>query len=173
MVPPVPPIGSGGWQRFLAQRSAMTATAPLCRTQLRCLSAVSSRRRNFLGAALIAAGAPLDGVFIVLSKYLELYEKAEEYKNFSSLHCDHLTVVNRLRELCNKSQNFQPHLEIVNNGLRATWLKMASKLLSGCTSRIPSDHNASNTSPNITLTFFTIECLRDIVMNLLLNKTEE
>uniref|UniRef100_A0A1B0F9Z1 Uncharacterized protein n=1 Tax=Glossina morsitans morsitans TaxID=37546 RepID=A0A1B0F9Z1_GLOMM len=154
MVPPVPPIGSGGGQRFLAQRSAMTATAPLCRTQLRCLSAVSSKRRNFLGAALIAAVAPLDGVFIVLN-------------------CNHLTVVNRLRELCNKSQNFQPHLEIVNNGFRATWLKMASKLLSGCTSRIPSDHNASNTSPNITLTFFTIECLCDIVINLLLNKTEE
>lgn len=59
------------------------------------------------------------------------------------------------------------------NGLQAAWPKMAVKLLSGCTIHIPGDDSTYQSQDNMITNFFTIEYLREIVLDLLLEKIEE
>uniref|UniRef100_A0A1B0FNR3 Fanconi anemia group D2 protein n=1 Tax=Glossina morsitans morsitans TaxID=37546 RepID=A0A1B0FNR3_GLOMM len=141
-------------QRYLSQRSAITATT-LGRTQSRLTSTSQRPPNTYFELALTKAGAQLT-----------------DDENFV-LTCDHITFVNRLRELFNKNQNFQDHLEMFKNGLQAAWPKMAVKLLSGCTIHIPGDDNTYQSQDNMITNFFTIEYLREIVLDLLLGKIEE
>ncbi|KAL9900180.1 fancd2 isoform 1-T3 [Glossina fuscipes fuscipes] len=141
-------------QRYLSQRSAITATT-LGRTQSRLTSTSQRPPNTYFELALTKAGVQLT-----------------DDENFV-LSCDHITFVNRLRELFNKNQNFQDHLEMFKNGLKAAWPKMAVKLLSGCTIHIPGDDNTYQSQDNMITNFFMIEYLREIVLDLLLEKIEE
>uniref|UniRef100_A0A1A9WNL2 Fanconi anemia group D2 protein n=1 Tax=Glossina brevipalpis TaxID=37001 RepID=A0A1A9WNL2_9MUSC len=140
-------------QRYLSQRSAIAAT--LGRTQSRSNSSSQRPPNTFFELALTKAGVQLN-----------------ENETFL-LTCDHITFVNRLRELFAKNPNFQDNIEMFKNGLRAAWSKMAFKLLRGCTISIPGENGVYLSQDNMITNFFMIDYLRDIVLEFLLDKIEE
>ncbi|XP_075147776.1 fancd2 [Haematobia irritans] len=139
-------------QRYLSQRSTIAAT--LGRTQSRINS--SQRPPNtYFELVLMKAGVQLD-----------------EGDNFV-LSCDHVAFVSKLRELLDRNQNFKDNFEMFKNGLRDSWSRFALKLLTGCTISIPGEDNVYQSQDSMIVNFFMIDCLRDRVLDLLLEKIEK
>uniref|UniRef100_A0A1I8P4T9 Fanconi anemia group D2 protein n=1 Tax=Stomoxys calcitrans TaxID=35570 RepID=A0A1I8P4T9_STOCA len=138
-------------QRYLSQRSTIAAT--LGRTQSRINS--SQRPPNtYFELVLMKAGVQLN-----------------EGDNFV-LSCDHVAFVSKLREQLDRNQNFKDNFEMFKNGLRDSWSRFALKLLTGCTISIPGEESVYQSQDSMIVNFFMIDCLRDRVLDLLLDKIE-
>lgn len=88
--------------------------------------------------------------------------------------CDHITFVNHLRESLNERNHcFKDHLEMFLKGLRDAWPKLAPKLLSGCHINVQGEESVYQSQDSMLVNFFTIECLCEPVLDILLDMMEQ
>ncbi|XP_019844495.2 Fanconi anemia group D2 protein isoform X2 [Bactrocera dorsalis] len=148
------PASQEATQRYLSQRS--TIASSLSRTQSRNTSVRPPK--SYFELVLIKSGVLLD-----------------EADNFV-LSCDHITFVNKFREVFMKCANYMENVDMFKTGLNdalSPKCKYSLKLLSGCTIKVP-DHNSEYQSQeSMILNFLMVDFLQDAVVEVLLQKITE
>ncbi|XP_017471044.1 PREDICTED: Fanconi anemia group D2 protein isoform X2 [Rhagoletis zephyria] len=148
------PASQEATQRYLSQRSMIASS--LGRTQSRNLS--GRPPKSYFELVLIKAGVLLD-----------------EANNFV-LSCDHISFVNKFREVFLKCSNYNENADMFKSGLSEALspkCKYSLKLLSGCTISIPGHDSVYQSQESMIVNFLMIDFLRDAVVDILLNKTSE
>ncbi|XP_039954173.1 Fanconi anemia group D2 protein [Bactrocera neohumeralis] len=148
------PASQEATQRYLSQRS--TIASSLGRTQSRNTSVRPPK--SYFELVLIKSGVLLD-----------------EADNFV-LSCDHITFVNKFREVFMKCANYMENVDMFKTGLSdalSPKCKYSLKLLSGCTIKVP-DHNFEYQSQeSMIFNFLMVDFLQDAVVEVLLQKITE
>ncbi|XP_014088001.2 Fanconi anemia group D2 protein homolog [Bactrocera oleae] len=148
------PASQEATQRYLSQRSTIAST--LGRTQSRNTSVRPPK--SYFELVLIKSGVLLD-----------------EADNFI-LSCDHITFVNKFREVFMKCANYMENVDMFKTGLNdalSPKCKYSLKLLSGCTINVPDQNCVYQSQESMIGNFLMVDFLQDAVIEVLLQKITE
>ncbi|XP_054081207.1 Fanconi anemia group D2 protein homolog isoform X3 [Zeugodacus cucurbitae] len=148
------PASQEATQRYLSQRSTIAST--LGRTQSRNTSVRPPK--SYFELVLIKSGVLLD-----------------EADNFV-LSCDHISFVNKFREVFMKCSNYTENVDMFKTGLNdalSPKCKYSLKLLSGCTINVPEYNSSYQSQESMIVNFLMVDFLQDAVVEVLLQKITE